>query len=420
MADQPSLGELARQQAAKRGLTVDPNQPIDLLHIVWGDTGAPAAEPRTPASYNTTYRPQPGDPDYRGADYVDPLVGAKQSLANANRLQESSGWNRAVSDSDAATAQRNAQDMAEPSGAIERNAFPALRAATSSALHTPLAVLNSFLHPQDAATPWIESGKEAWAHPEEIGPAFLQGAADPEVMGAAAGQLATLPMMEGVRANPGVAAGIPGQVGRGVATGVGTGFSKIGNLMERGGQAVIGAKTPFGSVPALGMMDLLLRGDPKGLAVAAAPYVIRGMGRGIQRLGGALKGLGHGPAEAVAEEAAQGTRSAATGPYETADLYDKAQQAGYSDTGARRAAGMPSAGKPAAAAAPAPSAGAWGQWASKLKGALGGLQPDTRFAGEDEAAYQTAHTGQTPEELAQSRAPEPQPVREPEKVPAGV
>jgi hypothetical protein len=44
-------------------------------------------------------------------------------------------------------------------------------------------------------------------------------------------------------------------------------------------------------IPGLGVAEAVVRGDPKGLALAAVPYALKYGGKGLQKVGGGLQGL---------------------------------------------------------------------------------------------------------------------------------
>lgn len=73
----------------------------------------------------------------------------------------------------------------------------------------------------------------------------------------------------------------------------------VGGAMERGGTALTDASmhSPLGrvTIPAAGLADVLLRHDPYGAAVAAAPYALKYGGRAVGALGDMLDGLTKSP-----------------------------------------------------------------------------------------------------------------------------
>lgn len=101
---------------------------------------------------------------------------------------------RAAGDAQAASAQKTQEQIAGGSHYLQDTAATAVEGVKGfgRALASPLTML---LHPQDAYSgvkAMGAAGLEAIEHPSEIGPAYLQGLADPEVMGNAAGGLGAL------------------------------------------------------------------------------------------------------------------------------------------------------------------------------------------------------------------------------------
>jgi hypothetical protein len=131
----------------------------------------------------------------------------------------------------------------------------------------------------------LEATREAISHPEEFGPAFLQGAADPHVTGAAAGDLALL----AATANPEATAEAIGGTASGAARGVGGAIKNIGGGIAAGGEKLANAKIGGFGVPGAGILDAILQRNPWGLVAAATPYAVKGAGKLIEGAGGLLE-----------------------------------------------------------------------------------------------------------------------------------
>lgn len=130
---------------------------------------------------------------------------------------------------------------------------------------SPWDMLQSVLHPVDTVT----GMGHAIAHPLDTIKAIGD---NPRAGGSLLGQMLLAPKI------PGLAEGAPGVVGRGLGA--------VGRGMEAAGTSQV-AQT----AGRFGAMEAALRLDPKGIAIAAAPAILKYGGQGAQRLGSSLEGL---------------------------------------------------------------------------------------------------------------------------------
>lgn len=169
-------------------------------------------------------------------------------------------------DAQAGIAQDKAQDIANHPWRQALETAPAvLKSMGHTIVHAPMDIARSLtasMAPgyEPTESPAITALKEAIAHPSEIGPAFLQGAADPQTMGQAAGGLALTaltakPTLGRVITKPvSIAAAIP----EGVASSIpvqkalvgGTGAAALGAVGLPTAAAGIGADVALGALGA--------------------------------------------------------------------------------------------------------------------------------------------------------------------------
>lgn len=267
---------------------------------------------------------QPGDPDFDWSTY-DPrkhgavrlLDQAKGTLSKADKLAQDSGLNRISGD---AAAEREQNATEARSGYLQNLAETVPGQALGVAERLGSNILQPVIHPVDTLGSVVHAvthpgdtsigqfAQLAAEHPENVGPAFLQGLADPEQMQEAGGDFATTALM----ADPEAAASAAGNA----TTKLGRGLQRGGIKMQQVGRAAQELKTGIGSVPVIGALDYLLRKDPMGLAVATVPKATELAGKAVYGAGSAVRAV-----PKVVGGAVSGLKSALSN---TADAYKAA------------------------------------------------------------------------------------------------
>lgn len=236
-----------------------------------------------------------------------PEDASRGTLDRANQFSQSSGLDRAEADNAAMAAQTRAEAQDDP-GAI-------MSAQTGRiATGIPKAVLGGLaglLHPSDTASglgQTIQGAGHYLTHPGELMEDISRVAHDPEASAEIASNLGAAPILAGIAEN--VPAGVEA---------VGGGLQKAGGMAEHAGNFLANKTVANMTLPGLGAADAIFRGDPKGVAVAAAPYALKyagkgvaAVGRGIEGVPESIRGLGRliNPDEALRADSPFGPRNA--------------------------------------------------------------------------------------------------------------
>jgi hypothetical protein len=230
----------------------------------------------------------PDDP-YANEPSADSLIaGAKSTLKKANDFSQSSGLNRINGDRAAEIGQNQAEYNDDPLAQMLAVAPTALKATAKGVVNTlnPMNVARTVLHPMDSTKDLRDAADYAIHTPGAYSSAFLQGLADPEVMGNAAGNaIGTVALAQ------------PGNLARGagaVTQKVGQGVNAAGQGVAKAAAAVEQMKTGLGPLPGVGALDYLLRGDPKGLALATLPTFAKYGGKAVAATGRGIQATGRG------------------------------------------------------------------------------------------------------------------------------